>query len=239
MNRVDNADAPSGRNSLDRLRILQIGIHTALRVDKPCADVAERLLYVLLVTGQQPSRCQIAHQRGKADHRMAVGDEVVRIGVVGAGAVGNGIYRVQLDGAALRPAAGVAGGAGGLHAHSAHLGIASLHRGGHAGDQTASADGSGHQAGVGQVLQNFQSQSPLARRHIGVGVGVDLHHALLPDQLRRPGLPLGGEGAHQLHLAAPLLHPGQLHWVGVGGHDDDRPAAQLVGGVGHPLGVVA
>ena len=62
---------------------------------------------------------------------------------------------------------------------------------------------------------------------------------MLPDQLRRPGLPLGGEGAHQLHLTAPLLHPGQLHRIGVGGHDDDRPAAQQVGGVGNPLGVVA
>ena len=159
--------------------------------------------------------------------------------MVGAGAVGNGIYRVQLDRSALRPAAGVAGGAGGFYAHGAHLGVHTLHCGGDAGDQASPADGGGYSLDVGQVLQDLQGDGALARRHIGVGVGVDLHHALLPDQLRRPGLPLGGEGAHQLHLAAPLLDSRQLHRVSVGGHDDDGPAAQLVGGVGHPLGVVA
>ena len=61
----------------------------------------------------------------------------------------------------------------------------------------------------------------------------------LPHQLGGPFLPLGGEGAHQLHLSTPALDPGQLDRVGVCGHDDDRLGPQLVGGVGHPLGVVA
>ena len=68
---------------------------------------------------------------------------------------------------------------------------------------------------------------------------MDLHHAPLPHQLGGPFLPLGGEGAHQLHLSTPALDPGQLDRVGVCGHDDDRLGPQLVGGVGYPLGVVA
>ena len=67
---------------------------------------------------------------------------------------------------------------------------------------------------------------------------MDVHHALLPGQLPGTGLPLGGERTHQLHLPAEGLDPGQLHRVGVGGHDDDRAHTQLFGGAGHALGVV-
>ena len=65
-----------------------------------------------------------------------------------------------------------------------------------------------------------------------------LHYA--PCSAKRgAGLPLGGQGAHQLHLAAPRRHSGQLHRIDVGGGHDLGPAAQQVRGVGHPLGVVA
>ena len=126
-----------------------------------------------------------------------------------------------------------------LHSHSAYLGRGPLDGGGDAGDQPAASDGSCDQAGVRKILQDLQGEGALSGGNEWIGVGVDLHHALLPHQLGGPFLPLGGERTHQLHLSAPALDPSQLHRVGVGGHDDDRLCPQLVGGVGHPLGVVA
>ena len=119
------------------------------------------------------------------------------------------------------------------------MGGEALHRRSHAGDQSAAADGRSHRRRIGQVGHDLQTDGPLARSHIGVGIGVDVHHALHPGQLLRPGLPLGGQGAHQLHFAAEGLDSGQLHRVGVGGHDDDGANAQPLGGAGHTLGVVA
>jgi len=51
------------------------------------------------------------------------------------------------------------------------------------------------------------------------------------------GLVVGLAGQH--HLAAPGSHGLDLDLGRGGGHDDDRPAADLGGGKGHALGVVA
>ena len=151
------------------------------------------------------------------------------------------------DGVAVGHGGDLAGSAGlihgghgaGLDADDLAVGLQALDGEGDAADQAAAADGADHLLHVGELLQNLQADGALAGNDVGVvegmgeGVAVELGQAV--------GLP-GSVVIHagdQDHFRAVAL--GGLHLAdgGAGGHADDGLDAQLGGGQGDALGVVA
>ena len=145
--------------------------------------------------------------------------------MVRAGTVGDGVHFIQGDRLSGSPAAGISVRPSGLYTNGLDLGSQALDGGSNAGNKSAAANGDRHSVQSGLVLDDLQSNGALSGGHIGVGIGMDVHHALLLHQLGSSSLPLGAQSAHQLHLAAESLDTGQLDRVGIGRHNDDRPGS--------------
>ena len=172
------------------------------------------------------------------DVLLDVGEDLVA-GGLDRHAVGNGLHLVQGDHMTGIQAGLHGGGPGGLHADDGDVGIEQLGQGGHAGGQSAAADGHQDHVHVGQVLEDFVRDGALAGGDGGIVEGMDVGQALLCGQL---GGQLGGivKGfAVEHHLGAVILGVVHLHQGSGGGHDDGGAHAGLLGGVGHTLGVVA
>ena len=154
-------------------------------------------------------------------------------------AVGDGLNPVQGDHMAGVQAGLHGGRAGGLHADDRHVGVEELGQGGHAGGQSAAADGHQNHIHVGQILKDLIGNGALpggdGRVVEGVDVGGPLLLRQLGGQLRRvvEGL------AVEHHLGPVVLRVVDLHQRGCSGHDDGGRHPGGLGGVGHALGVVA
>ncbi len=81
----------AGRDALNCLGILKVGIHARFRVNKPGAQMIACSLGKMVVSGQEPSRGQGRHLNGKRNHHFAMIVEVIRIALsvaVDVGAIG-------------------------------------------------------------------------------------------------------------------------------------------------------
>src|SRR5207247_9875304 len=79
INRLDDADAPSSRDAMDRLRELQVWIHARRFVDKPCAQMKRGLLRITLILRDQVCGCKRRNLNTQAHQRATMLDEVVRV----------------------------------------------------------------------------------------------------------------------------------------------------------------
>ncbi len=172
-------------------------------------------------------------------HRVPAQPERQRPHLAHRHAVGEGAGVLQPHRPARLQGAGQAVGIGRLHPDHPDPRLQPLEAGGHARDQPAPAHRDEHRVQPPRPLaQQFHGHGALARDHVGVVVGRDHGEPFGLGHLPRIG---GGvvEGvAVEAHLPAQPAH--RLHLDGGRGHrhDDHRPAAQLAGRQGHPLGVV-
>ena len=139
------------------------------------------------------------HHIQEGVHQLGVGngDDVVHVllyigedqvaGGLDRHAVGNGVGGGQGDHVAGLQAGLHGGRAGGLHTDDGDVGFEELGQGGHAGGQSAAADGHQDHVHVGQVLEDLIGDGALSGGHAQVVEGVDIGEALLLGQL-------GGQG---------------------------------------------
>ena len=189
---------------------VQEGVHQLVVLD------GEDLVHILLDVGE--------HLLPRRLHRHTVGD---------------GLHPGQGDHMA-RLQAGLHGGRPRrLHPDHLHMGVEQLGQGGHPGGQPAPANGHQNHVHIGQILEDLVGDGALARGHGEVVKGVNVGQPLLLTQLggqgRRvvKGLPLKDDPGP---VVLGVIH---LHQGGGGGHDHRGGDARSLGGIGHPLGMVA
>ena len=191
------------------------------------------------------------HQREDrgSDLVLADGDHVIHIllgqgegqvaGMLHRNAVGKGGGGIQGDLLALFAALGHTGGVGRLYAVHLDIGVQALDGKGHAGDQTAAADGDDHRFGIGQLLQHLQTDRPLPRNDLLIVKGVDQGGPGLLLDLQRLGIGVVIGPLYQTDLRPQAA--GGLH-LAQGGpvrHTYGAADAHFCGRQGHALGVVA
>src|ERR1700682_4077499 len=79
MNRVDDADAASGKAPVDCLRVLQVRIHPRGSIQKPRAQMTRSLFCVARILGNSPRCGQGRHLHAQTHQRAAMLVEVVRV----------------------------------------------------------------------------------------------------------------------------------------------------------------
>ena len=132
-----------------------------------------------------------------------------------------------------------AGSAGCLHAVDLDIGIELLDGEGNAGDESAAADRNDDRVRVGQLVENFQTDSALSRDNPVVIKGMNEGVALLVAQIERSLIGVVVNAVDKADVRAELA--GGLH-LGDGGavrQADQRLDAALGGSEGNALRVVA
>src|SRR5882724_5537334 len=79
MNRIDNADSASGETAVNRLRILQVGIHTRRAIHKPGAQMTGGVLCIAVVLRNLPRRRQGWNLHAEAHQGTTMIVEIVRV----------------------------------------------------------------------------------------------------------------------------------------------------------------
>jgi hypothetical protein len=106
-------------------------------------------------------------------------------------------------------------------------------------DQPAAPDGHDDGFDLGQLLDDLERDGRLPGDDIGM---IERRHdgqpLTLRDLLRLDPAIFGGAARHH-DFSAPLLHARDLHCGRRLGHRHDRAHAELLGGVGHGLAVIA
>ena len=127
----------------------------------------------------------------------------------------------------------------GLHAHHFDAGPQRLGHRGHAGNQTAAANGDDQCVEVRHLLQHLQRDRALARHNVFVIVGMDKGQAALVRECKCVGAGLFQRVPVQNDFSAKAT--GALHFDAwrEARHHDDGVQAQTLRVVGHTLGMVA
>ena len=132
-----------------------------------------------------------------------------------------------------------AGSAGGLNTVDLHMGGDRLDGAGHAGDQSAAADGHQNRVHVAHFIHDLQTDGALTGNDVLIVEGVDKGVAVLLLQFQSLVVGVVVDTGYQADLGTVAL--GGLHLGdggGIGQADQGRDAA-LAGGQRHALGVVA
>src|SRR5215510_5131097 len=79
MNCVDDAYAPTGSNSVNSLRVLQIRIHARRRFKKPGPQMESRMFRIAFVVGDQISSSERRHLHTQTHQGAAMLDEILGI----------------------------------------------------------------------------------------------------------------------------------------------------------------
>ena len=109
-----------------------------------------------------------------------------------------------------------------------------------AGNEPAAADRHEHRVDrVRGLTQDFHSDRALARDHVRIFVGVDEAEPACLSQALRLDVRFVVGIAVQVHFRSAGLDRVDLDLGGRGRHDDHRRAAELLGGKGHALSVIA
>ena len=126
-----------------------------------------------------------------------------------------------------------------LHAVDLHMGADGLDGAGHAGNQTAAADGHDHRVHVAHFVHDFKANGALTGDDVLVVKGMNEGVAPFLFQFQGPIVGIVVNPGHQTHLSAVAL--GGLH-LGDGGsvrQADQGGNAALAGSQRHALGVVS
>ena len=132
-----------------------------------------------------------------------------------------------------------AGGAGGLNAVDLHMGGDRLDGAGHAGDQSAAADGHQNRVHVAHFVHDLQTDGALTGDDVLIVEGVDKGVAVLLLQLQSLVVGVVVDTGYQADLGTVALGGLYLGNGGGIGQADQGGNAALAGGQRHALGVVA
>src|SRR5215475_6486469 len=77
---VDDSGAAASKTTMNRLCILQIGIHQRGGIEKPRAQVPGSVDSVAFFFGKHPGSCKRGDLQAQPNHRVTMGNEVVRVG---------------------------------------------------------------------------------------------------------------------------------------------------------------
>ena len=130
-------------------------------------------------------------------------------------------------------------GSHGFHGDDPDMGVCLLYRRGDSGDEPPSSHGDENIGYIRQLFQDLQTDGPLSGHDQRVIEGVDEEH---------PPLSLRGAGRlvrfieippHKNHLCPQIAGLEDLEERRLLRHVDDCRDAEEVGGVGHPLGMIA
>src|SRR5258705_4456687 len=79
VNRVYNTNATSGKPSVNRLSVLEVGIHPSLLVNKPCFEMSDRVSGVARIFSQLPGGNNRRDLHTQAHQITTMVDEIIWI----------------------------------------------------------------------------------------------------------------------------------------------------------------